>query len=196
MNASLNNWFYGPLIGRRDLTFAQRKAIFTQAHKASRKPAIAMALCYSVPLFIWQLIRGAGFLLARTQDTDSPQFTAMGAAITSLEAWNLPLTFLVIFAQFPLGIYVHRRLAAPHIRAAANSLRLSNVCTRCGYNLSGHTTTTPPTPQSLPQRCPPQVCPECGTPRTIPQSLPASCPPPAATPNAAAHTPARDEPAV
>jgi len=164
------------------------------------RPQLITLLCACTPLVIYVFTNRYGILAPNAvPGMTVQQIAAAQSAFADRFSIVNAILFFYLIASPVILPFLHRRLAAPHIRAAANSLGLSNVCTRCGYNLSGHTTTTPPTPptpQSLPQRCPPQVCPECGTPRTIPQSLPASCPPPAATPNAAAHTPARDEPAA
>lgn len=170
--AALNNRLYGPLIGRRDLTRDQWRDILRRALKASWRPAIITSLGMFLLIIA---IKAAYYFsvtsLSVTPDMTVPQMQAVHDLLQLRLRW-LAYAAACSFIIAPFAFtFLHRRLAAPHIRASANSLGLANVCTRCGHNLSGHTTTTP---QSLPQERPPQVCPECGAPSSSCSSPPTS----------------------
>lgn len=156
LHANLNNWLYGPLIGRRDLTSQQWKDIFRRALKASWLPAIITFL--GPLLLIFAFIAAFDFSvtsLRLTPDMTIPQMNAARDLISLRLRWlAYAAASCFIIAPFAFA-FLHRRLAAPHIRAAANSLGLSNVCTRCGYSLTNLPAIT-------------SNCPECGTPRTPP----------------------------
>jgi len=150
--ATLNNWCYGPLIGRRDLSREQWNDILRQAFKMSWMPFILPSL--GTALLIIALKCAYYFTVTSMNITPDMTVPQMQAAIDLLQLRMRWMMFAVVCGVIiaPLGLsFLHRRLAAPHIRAAANAMGLTNLCTRCGYNLTGLPATT-------------SNCPECGTP--------------------------------
>ena len=115
------------------------------------RPRSITLLCACIPLVIYIFTNRYGILSPTAHPGMTvQQLAAAHSAFTSPFAIINAILFSYLIAC-PVHLpFLHRRLAAPHIRAAANSLGLSNVCTRCGYLLTNLSAAT-------------SNCPECGS---------------------------------
>jgi len=146
-----SNLLYGPLIGRRDLTREQWNDITRRMNKASLKPTIVMIVTCILPIVLWQIAVLSLFRTPTvTPNMTAAQISAIIATTVRRQYWIIFFSFAAIFCGPVLSFYLHRRLAAPYIRAAANELGLANVCVQCGHNHTGLSSAS-------------TKCPECGT---------------------------------
>lgn len=147
---ALNNRLCGPLIGRRDLTSEQWQEVHDRSYRGSMRPLLITLLCACTPFVIYIFANRYGTLAPKAvPGMTVQQLAAAHSAFTSRFGIINAILLSFLLACPALLPFPHRRLVAPHIRAATNSLGLSNVCTRCGYPLTNHPVTT-------------SICPECG----------------------------------